>query len=133
MADSNRCYVDVTCLKKLYSVRFGTKQFKGLGAGIGRTGTVIIVDMLINQLRLKANLHSVDVPRTVEKVREQRSGMVQTELQYKFIYSVINYYAEVERKIFSLQTKGQVYSNISNEKRESSRSKGSGKGKTAFV
>eukprot|EP00112_Aurelia_sp_Birch-Aquarium-sp1_P024552 Seg782.13 transcript_id=Seg782.13/GoldUCD/mRNA.D3Y31 product="Tyrosine-protein phosphatase non-receptor type 11" protein_id=Seg782.13/GoldUCD/D3Y31 len=90
-------------------------------AGIGRTGTVVVVDMLINQLRLKSNLNSIDVQATVQKVRNQRSGMVQTEIQYKFIYSVINHYTEVERKLVSLQRRGETYSNIDDASRESSR------------
>ncbi|XP_065061123.1 tyrosine-protein phosphatase corkscrew-like isoform X1 [Rhopilema esculentum] len=98
-------------------------------AGIGRTGTVVCVDMLINQLRLKGNLNSIDVPGTVEKVRMQRSGMVQTELQYKFIYSVLNYYTEVERKIFSMKKKDQIYSNINEAGLDSKRRTAKGKKK----
>lgn len=90
-------------------------------AGIGRTGTVVCIDMLINQLRLKGNLHSIDVPSTVEAVRRQRSGMVQTELQYKFIYAVISHYTDVERRLFSMQKKGDLYANIDDTRKSMSK------------
>lgn len=31
----------------------------------------------------------IDVPRAIQKVRAYRSGMVQTELQYRFIYQAV--------------------------------------------
>ncbi len=58
-------------------------------SGIGRTGTLIVTDMLINYIK-EAGLHAdIDIARTVQAIREQRSGMVQTETQYRFIYKAI--------------------------------------------
>ena len=39
----------------------------------------------------------IDIQKTVEEARTCRSGMVQTEEQYKFIYDVIKYYIETQK------------------------------------
>lgn len=39
----------------------------------------------------------IDVPRTIELVRRQRSGMVQTEAQYKFVYLALQRYIQGEQ------------------------------------
>lgn len=58
-------------------------------SGIGRTGTLIVTDMLLGCIR-EGGLHTdIDIARTVQAVREQRSGMVQTEAQYRFIYKAV--------------------------------------------
>ncbi|VDN96378.1 unnamed protein product [Rodentolepis nana] len=58
-------------------------------SGIGRTGTLIVVDMIIGSI-CEGGLHTdIDIARTVQAVREQRSGMVQTEAQYRFIYKAV--------------------------------------------
>ena len=36
----------------------------------------------------------IDIQRTVQMVRSQRSGMVQTEAQYKFVYMAVNHYID---------------------------------------
>ena len=38
--------------------------------------------------------NEVDLQRTIQLVRAQRSGMVQTEQQYKFVYMAIKHYVE---------------------------------------
>lgn len=61
-------------------------------AGIGRTGTFIVIDMIIDQIK-QSNLNcDIDIQQTIQNVRAQRSGIVQTEAQYKFIYLVISHY-----------------------------------------
>lgn len=63
-------------------------------AGIGRTGTFIVVDLIIDQVR-RCGLHTdIDVRRSIQMVRAQRSGMVQTEAQYQFVYLALLHYVD---------------------------------------
>lgn len=36
----------------------------------------------------------IDIQKTIQIVRSQRSGMVQTELQYKFVYHAVRHYID---------------------------------------
>jgi protein-tyrosine phosphatase len=65
-------------------------------AGVGRTGTFISLEHLMRELELGALRGSSDevtqadlVHDTVDLLRQQRRGMVQGELQYRFIYQVM--------------------------------------------
>lgn len=68
-------------------------------AGIGRTGTLIALDILRQRLRALASrgsevtareLHdALNFPALVHALRQQRVGMVQTLEQYKFVYQAL--------------------------------------------
>uniref|UniRef100_A0A8C2F395 Tyrosine-protein phosphatase non-receptor type 20 n=1 Tax=Cyprinus carpio TaxID=7962 RepID=A0A8C2F395_CYPCA len=57
-------------------------------AGIGRSGTLICIDVVLGLISKDADFDISDVVRTM---RLQRQGMVQTEEQYIFCYQVILY------------------------------------------
>ncbi|KAF8362071.1 ptp-2, partial [Pristionchus pacificus] len=61
-------------------------------AGIGRTGTFIVLDLILHEIMLNDGDCDIDVARTLMEIREQRQGMVQTEPQYKFIYKALAHY-----------------------------------------
>ncbi|KAF4528306.1 hypothetical protein B566_EDAN014982 [Ephemera danica] len=85
-------------------------------AGIGRTGTFIVVDMILDQIKRQGLDCEIDIQRTIQMVRSQRSGMVQTEAQYKFVYLSVQHYIDtvsqrLQEKNRSQQM-GRDYSNI---------------------
>uniref|UniRef100_A0A1A9W0Q5 protein-tyrosine-phosphatase n=1 Tax=Glossina brevipalpis TaxID=37001 RepID=A0A1A9W0Q5_9MUSC len=63
-------------------------------AGIGRTGTFIVIDIILDQID-KNGIHTeIDIQRTIGMVRSQRLGLVQTVAQYKFIYYAVQRYIQ---------------------------------------
>ncbi|XP_067329107.1 tyrosine-protein phosphatase non-receptor type 11-like isoform X1 [Anolis sagrei] len=67
-------------------------------AGIGRTGTIIVIDILVDTIHRQGLDCDIDIPKTIQMVRRQRSGMVQTEAQYKFVYMAVQHYIATEQK-----------------------------------
>lgn len=78
-------------------------------AGIGRTGTFIVIDILISLINYQGWDDEIDIQKTIQLVRAQRSGMVQTEQQYKFVYSAINAFVESSQ---ALMLVGDNYGNL---------------------
>ncbi|XP_041765400.1 tyrosine-protein phosphatase corkscrew isoform X3 [Anopheles merus] len=85
-------------------------------AGIGRTGTFIVIDMILDQILRQGHECEIDIQRTIQMVRSQRSGMVQTEAQYKFVYFAVQHYIQtlLQRKQAEQQSLqvGREYTNI---------------------
>uniref|UniRef100_A0A1Q3FV66 protein-tyrosine-phosphatase n=1 Tax=Culex tarsalis TaxID=7177 RepID=A0A1Q3FV66_CULTA len=85
-------------------------------AGIGRTGTFIVIDMILDQIDREGLDCEIDIQRTIQMVRSQRSGMVQTEAQYKFVYYAVQHYIQTlfQRKRAEQQSLqvGREYTNI---------------------
>ena len=48
--------------------------------------------MIIDQIKQEGLNCEIDIQRTIQLVRKQRSGMVQTEAQYKFVYLAVQHY-----------------------------------------
>lgn len=63
-------------------------------AGIGRTGTVMAIDILMHLLDEQGFDSEIDIQKTCQILRTQRSGMIQTEKQYQLIYQSIENYMD---------------------------------------
>ncbi|XP_053624328.1 tyrosine-protein phosphatase corkscrew-like isoform X2 [Plodia interpunctella] len=72
-------------------------------AGVGRTGTFIVLDMLIDKIKSSGFNCDIDVHSTVKLVRAQRRGMVQNKTQYRFIYLALQDY--IDNKKINLKKK----------------------------
>ncbi|XP_012941523.1 tyrosine-protein phosphatase non-receptor type 11 [Aplysia californica] len=83
-------------------------------AGIGRTGTLIVTDMIINQIKAYGFDCDIDIFKTILNVRYQRSGLVQTQSQYQFVYLAVQRYMEIERQrqLAGQNIAGREYTNI---------------------
>ncbi|XP_033935897.1 receptor-type tyrosine-protein phosphatase-like N, partial [Pseudochaenichthys georgianus] len=55
--------------------------------GIGRTGTYILIDMVLN--RMAKGVKEIDIAATLEHVRDQRPGMVRTKDQFEFALTAV--------------------------------------------
>eukprot|EP00066_Takifugu_rubripes_P024594 XP_011613860.1 PREDICTED: receptor-type tyrosine-protein phosphatase epsilon-like isoform X1 [Takifugu rubripes] len=95
-------------LKFLKKVKAINPPFSGpvvvhCSAGVGRTGTFIVIDGMIEMMHAE---QKVDVFGFVSKIREQRSQLVQTDMQYSFIYqALLEYYlyGDTELDVSSLE------------------------------
>ncbi|XP_030643271.1 receptor-type tyrosine-protein phosphatase epsilon-like [Chanos chanos] len=72
-------------------------------AGVGRTGTFIVIDAMMDMMQAEQR---VDVFGFVSRIRDQRCQLVQTDMQYSFIYQAVleHYlYGDTELDIASLE------------------------------
>ncbi|XP_026742026.1 tyrosine-protein phosphatase corkscrew-like isoform X1 [Trichoplusia ni] len=79
-------------------------------AGVGRTGTFIVLDMLLDKIKTSGFNCDIDVHSTVKLVRAQRNGMVQNKMQYRFIYLALQEF--IDSRNLKLRKKMQVNINI---------------------
>jgi len=63
-------------------------------AGVGRTGTIIAIDMILDKIRWYGLDTEIDVFKTVQKIREHRMDMVQSKDQYEFIYKAVDCFVD---------------------------------------
>ncbi|XP_061084123.1 receptor-type tyrosine-protein phosphatase epsilon isoform X2 [Conger conger] len=105
-------------LKFLKKVKTVNPSFAGpivvhCSAGVGRTGTFIVIDAMIDMMHAE---QKVDVFGVVSRIREQRSQLVQTDMQYSFIYqALLEYYlyGDTELDVSSLEGHLQKLHNTS--------------------
>ncbi|KAF3841980.1 hypothetical protein F7725_023931 [Dissostichus mawsoni] len=72
-------------------------------AGVGRTGTFIVIDSMIDMMHMEQRL---DIFGSVSRIREQRCQLIQTDMQYSFIYqALLEYYlyGDTELDVCSLE------------------------------
>ncbi|XP_034095474.1 receptor-type tyrosine-protein phosphatase alpha isoform X2 [Gymnodraco acuticeps] len=73
-------------------------------AGVGRTGTFIVIDAMLDMMNTE---RKVDVFGFVTRIRAQRCQMVQTDMQYVFIFQALleHYlYGDTELEVTSLES-----------------------------
>lgn len=71
--------------------------------GIGRTGAYIAVDTIIKRIEKQGWNERIDVRQCVELLRGQRSGMVKTDAQYRFIFQALHCYISGNQKCIMQQ------------------------------
>lgn len=73
-------------------------------AGLGRTGSFLAIDVLLDHLvhTIASGIQDpvVNVMSTVNQLRKQRPGSVQTKDQYAFIYAFVSYCCQ--HKLFGI-------------------------------
>ncbi|KAK9527653.1 hypothetical protein VZT92_014196 [Zoarces viviparus] len=55
--------------------------------GAGRSGTYVLIDMVLN--RMAKGAKEIDIAATLEHLRDQRAGMVQTKEQFEFALTAV--------------------------------------------
>lgn len=94
---------------KQRSIRDSAPVVVHCSAGIGRTGSFILIDIVINLIETKGLGCHIDIPKTLIRMRQMRSGLVQTDAQYKFVYLALREY--VERRANSKTAPGKPAEN----------------------
>ena len=67
------------------------------------TRDVDVANQLFFQIKRQGLDCDIDIQRTIQMVRSQRSGMVQTEAQYKFVYMAVSHHMETVQKRMEAQ------------------------------
>ena len=85
-------------------------------AGIGRTGTFLAIDVLLDAVSDGAP--AVSVLNTVRVLRSSRPGMVQTKAQYAFVFRFVDF--ALQRRMFGLGSSGSSSSSNSSQQGQQS-------------
>ena len=82
-------------------------------AGVGRSGVVVLTEMLMDKVDIgevrvacaivsvifQLPLQVIDIPSCLKDLRQQRMVLVQTPMQYKFVYMALLRYIQSSRLI----------------------------------
>lgn len=79
-------------------------------AGVGRTGTYITLDAMLENLNTSENL--INIFDFVSKIRIQRCYLVQTLVQYIFIHDSLNDYCVYGFTDMKSESVGKTYQNL---------------------
>ncbi|XP_078269767.1 receptor-type tyrosine-protein phosphatase epsilon isoform X2 [Rhinoraja longicauda] len=101
-------FAPIGMLKFLKKVKALNPSYSGpivvhCSAGVGRTGTFIVIDAMIDMMDAE---QKVDVFGFMSRIRNQRPQLVQTDMQYSFIYQALleHYlYGDTELDVSSLE------------------------------
>nr|XP_022912778.1 tyrosine-protein phosphatase 10D-like isoform X1 [Onthophagus taurus] len=88
--------------------QYKSKTIIHCSAGVGRTGTLIALDILLQTIE---NAGDIDIFKTVLNLRKQRVRMVQTEKQYMYIHNCLAEYITNPKKGETKETE-PIYENI---------------------
>ncbi|XP_053723373.1 receptor-type tyrosine-protein phosphatase alpha [Synchiropus splendidus] len=102
-------FTPIGMLKFLKKVKTCNPPYAGpivvhCSAGVGRTGTFIVIDAMLDMMIAE---RKVDVFGFVTRIRAQRCQMVQTDMQYVFIFQALleHYlYGDTELEVTSLES-----------------------------
>ncbi|XP_052807070.1 hemicentin-1-like isoform X2 [Mya arenaria] len=83
-------------------------------AGVGRTGTFIALDYLFDQGKVDGKLN---VPETVNLLREQRISMIQTKEQYLYLHDAITEILDPVGQIFTPENSLRLLSTATEERK----------------
>ncbi|KAG9467137.1 hypothetical protein GDO78_015545, partial [Eleutherodactylus coqui] len=92
------------CIQQVLELDPANLAFLFYSAGVGRTGTFIVIDAMLDMMNAEKK---VDVYGFVSRIRAQRCQMVQTDMQYVFIYQALLehfLYGDTELEVTSLET-----------------------------
>ncbi|EPQ04577.1 Receptor-type tyrosine-protein phosphatase N2 [Myotis brandtii] len=78
----NKCYKGRSC-----PIIVHCRQVQPFSDGAGRSGTYILIDMVLNKMAKGAK--EIDIAATLEHLRDQRPGMVQTKAQFEFALTAV--------------------------------------------
>ncbi|KAK6053843.1 Protein-tyrosine phosphatase [Cooperia oncophora] len=90
--------VDLSSFRLLVRVKKLTPIAVHCSAGIGRTGTIVGLDVLYSKLRKG---HATTLESVVRGIRNDRHGSVQTDVQYLFMHRILLAVAE-NKKIITI-------------------------------